>query len=91
MNEYCNFLENNPKLVTSFFQKKGMKEPKKYLIAVGLFHENELVDVFTVTKPPVNPREYTFKLNVIKGDFSKPRNMIDFFHRTYDGKIEGLD
>lgn len=84
-----NFLERDPNLVDAFYRVNGLRPPKIYLIAVGAFEGPKLVELFTVSKPPKKPG-YTFKMNSCSAE-KHLKEMVKFFHTTYDGKIEGLD
>lgn len=84
------FLEDESHLIESFYKKNGLTGPKKYIIAVGAFEDNELIELFTVGKPPKDNKKYTFVVNSCPY-FNYLTGMLDFFHMVYDGKIEGLE
>ena len=84
------FLENNPELVKEFYQKRDLIGPRKYVIAVGAFEDGELIELFTVGKPPKDNKKYVFVVNSFKAE-THIQGMLEYFHHTYDGKIEGLE
>lgn len=84
------FLEDKPEVVSHFYKKYDLTEPSIYLIAVGAFEDDEIVSLFTVTKPPRDMKKYVFKVNSCPS-FKYLQEMIDYFHGTYDGLIEGLE
>jgi len=84
------FLENENDVVDNFYKKNNLVGPKLYLIAVGTFEDDELVELFTVSKPPTDSKKYTFVVNSCQASKHLPE-MIKYFHFMYDGKIEGLE